>query len=73
VCIRETGVRKWLAAAVFLILAFGVEGCAALIVSSVVGSLDLAGYAYAKGGAAPQASPEPQKNAQPTLSLDDIE
>jgi hypothetical protein len=61
--------RKWVAVGGLVMLAFGIAGCAALIVGSVVGSLDLAAYEYANAGAAPA----PQPSAQPTLSLSDIE
>jgi hypothetical protein len=63
--------RKWVAVAALVMFAFGIGGCAALIVGSVVGSLDLAGYEYANAGAAP--APQPQPSAQPTLSLSNIE
>ena len=63
--------RKWVAVAALVMFAFGIGGCAALIVGSVVGSLDLAGYEYAKTGAEP--APQPQPSAQPTLSLSNIE
>ncbi len=68
---NNQAMRKSLAVVVLVTLALGVTGCAALIVSSVVGSLDLAGYEYANAGAAP--APQPQPSAQPTLSLSDIE
>jgi hypothetical protein len=54
-------------------LAFGIAGCAALIVASVVGSLDVAGNEYANAGAPTETSPQQQPSAQPTLSLRDIE
>jgi hypothetical protein len=54
-------------------LAFGIAGCAALIVASVVGSLDVAGYEYANAGASTETSPQQQPSAQPTLSLNDVE
>ena len=54
-------------------LAFGIAGCAALIVASVVGSLDVAGYEYANAGASVETSPQQQPSAQPTLSLNDVE
>jgi hypothetical protein len=63
--------RKWVAVGGLVMLAFGIAGCAALIVGSVVGYLDLAAYEYANSGAAP--APQPQPSAQPTLSLSDIE
>jgi hypothetical protein len=47
-----------------------VAGCAALIVSSVVGSVDLAAYEYVNAGA---PTPPVQPGAQPKLSLNDIE
>jgi hypothetical protein len=62
---------KWLGIVGGLVLlGFGVAGCAALIVGSVVGSLDLAGYEYVKAGA---PTPQAQPSAQPKLSLNDIE
>ena len=63
--------RRLVAVGALAMLAFCIAGCAALIVGSVVGSLDLAGYEYANAGAAP--APLPQPSARPTLSLSDIE
>jgi hypothetical protein len=54
-------------------LAFGIAGCSALIVASVVGSLDVAGYEYANAGASTETSPQQQPRTQPTLSLNDVE
>jgi hypothetical protein len=67
--------RKWLGIGGLVLLGFGVAGCAALIVGSVVGSLDLAGYEYvnAGAGAASEKRTQLQPSAQPTLSLSDIE
>ena len=42
--------RKWLATGGLLILAFGIAGCPAFIVGSIVGSLGYAGYQYATAG-----------------------
>ena len=65
---------KWLGILGGLVLlGFGVAGCAALFVGSVVGSLDLAAYEYANAGAASEKRTQPQPSAQPTLSLSDIE
>jgi hypothetical protein len=61
---------KWLGIGGLVLLGFGVAGCAALIVGSVVGSLDLAGYEYVKARA---PAPQTQPSAQPKLSLNDIE
>jgi len=61
---------RWLGIGVLVLLGFGVAGCAALIVGSVVGSLDLAGYEYVKASA---PAPQTQPSAQPKLSLNDIE
>jgi hypothetical protein len=72
-CTRKTGRRKWLAVGGLVMLAFGIAGCAALIVASVVGSLDVAGYEYANAGASTETSPQQQPSAQPTLSLNDVE
>jgi hypothetical protein len=52
------------------VLGFGIAGCPAFILGSVVGSLGYAGYEYANVSAAP---PYAQPSAQPTLSLNDIE
>jgi hypothetical protein len=65
--------RKWFVVGALVMLAFGIAGCAALIVASVVGSLDVAGYEYANAGAPTETSPQQQPSAQPTLSLRDIE
>ena len=65
--------RKWFAVGWLVMLALGIGGCAALIVGSVVGSLDVAGYEYANAGAPTGTSPQSQPSAQPTLSLSDIE
>ena len=62
--------RKWLAVGGLLVLGFGIAGCPAFILGSVVGSLGYAGYEYANVSAAP---PHAQPSAQPTLSLNDIE
>jgi hypothetical protein len=64
---------KWLGIGGLFLLGFGVAGCAALIVGSVVSSLDLAAYDYANAGAPTGTSPQPQPSAQPTPSLSDIE
>jgi hypothetical protein len=67
---------KWLGIVGGLVLlGFRGAGCAALIVGSVVGSLDLAAYEYANAGAgaASEKRRQPQPSAQPTLSLSDIE
>jgi hypothetical protein len=65
--------RKWFAVGGLAMLAFGIGACAALIVGSVVGSLDVAGYEYANAGTSTGTSPQPQPSALPTLSLSDIE
>jgi hypothetical protein len=65
--------RKRFAVGALVMLAFGIAGCAALIVASVVGSLDVAGYEYANAGASIETSPQQQPSAQPTLSLNDVE
>jgi hypothetical protein len=65
---------KWLAISGLLILEFGITGCPALIVGSIVGPLGAAaGYEYNKTQAAPGKLPQSQQNAQPTPSLNDIE
>jgi hypothetical protein len=65
---------KWLGIGALVLLGLGVEGCAALIVGSVVGSFDLAAYEYANAGVPTGTSPQPQPSApQPPLSLSDIE
>jgi hypothetical protein len=69
-CGRETGMRKWFAVVGLLMLGLGAQGCAALIVGSVVGSLDLAGYEYVNASA---PTSQAQPGAQPKLSLNDIE
>ena len=46
-----------------VMLAFGIAGCAALIVASVVGSLDVAGYEYANAGASTETSQQQQPSA----------
>jgi len=73
VCIGETGMRKWFAVVGLLMLALGVESCAALVVGSVVGSLDVAGYEYEKAAAPTATAEESQPSAHPKLSLNDIE
>ena len=65
--------RKWFAVGALVMLAFGIAGCAALIVTSVVGSLDVAGYEYVNAGAPTETSPQQQPSAQSTLSLNDVE
>jgi hypothetical protein len=70
---RSTMIRKWLAVGGLLVLGFGIAGCPAFILGSVVGSLGYAGYEYANVSAAPRATPQAQPSAQPTLSLNDIE
>jgi uncharacterized membrane protein YebE (DUF533 family) len=52
-------------------LAFGITGCPALVVGSIMGggSLGYAGYQYQKSAAALQSQP----SAKPTPSLNDIE
>jgi hypothetical protein len=64
--------KKWLGVGGLVILGFGITGCPAFIVGSVVGSLGYAGYEYAERGAAP-GTPQSQPSAQPTLSLNDVE
>jgi len=66
-------VTKWLAIVALLMLGFGVEGCAALIVGSVVGSLDLAGYEYEQAAASTATAAQSQASAHPKLSLNDRE
>jgi hypothetical protein len=61
---------KWLGIGGLVLLGFGVAGCAALIVGSVVASVDLAAYEYVNAGA---PTPPAQPGAQPKLSLNDIE
>ena len=66
--------RKWLAVGGFVTLAFGITGCPALIVGSIVGPLGAAvGYEYNKTETAPGTLPQSQPNAKPTPSLNDIE
>jgi hypothetical protein len=62
--------KKLLAVGGLVTLALGIAGCAALLVGSVVGSVDLAGYEYVNATA---PTPQAQPSAQPTLSLSNIE
>jgi len=65
--------RKWFAVVGLLLLGLGVEGCAALIVGSVVGSLDLAAYEYENAAAPTTTAEQSQPIAHPKLTLNDIE
>jgi hypothetical protein len=64
-------VRKWLAIGGLAMLVFGITGCPALIVGSIIGggSLGYAGYEYGRSEAALKSQP----TAMPTPSLNDIE
>jgi hypothetical protein len=65
---------KWLAIGGLLMLEFGITGCPALIVGSIVGPLGYAaGYEYNKTETARGTLPQSQPNAKPTPSLSDIE
>jgi hypothetical protein len=64
-------VRKRFAVVGVAMLAFGITGCPALIVGSIMGSgsVGYAGYEYEKSAAALKSQP----TAKPTPSLNDIE
>jgi hypothetical protein len=74
-CARERStMSKWLAIGALLMLEFGITGCPALIVGSIVAPLGAAaGYEYNKIETAPGTPPQSQPNARPTPSLNDIE
>ena len=65
--------KKWMAILALIVLASGITGCAAFLLGSVVGSLSYAGYQYANASASPQPTPQGAPDAQPTLTLNDIE
>ena len=72
-CDQKEVMREWFAVGGLVMLAFGIAGCAALIVASVVGSVDVVGYEYANAGASTETSPQQQPSAQSTLSLNDVD
>ena len=67
--------KRLLTMSVVLVLSIGFTGCAAFILASAAGSLGYAGYQYADAGsrAKAESSVQPAPDAQPTLTLNDIE
>jgi len=66
--------RRSLAVAWLVTLTLGIAGCATLLVDSIVGSVDVAGYEYVNVSApTSQEQRSMQQSAPPKLSLNDTE
>jgi len=67
-------IRRSLAVGGLVTLTLGMAGCAAVLVGSVVGTVDVAGYEYVYVSApTSQGQRSAQQSAPPKFSLNDIE